>query len=255
MKNSFKIASIIILGLTLSNAGFPMGASEKKPPRLQWSFNGPFGTFDRAQLQRGFQVYKEVCAACHSLNLLSYRNLEALGFSKEEVKAIAKEAQIAEMDDEGKMADRPGKPEDKFHNPYPTEAAARAANNGALPPDLSLIIKARAHGPDYLHALLTGFQDPPADVKMGENMHYNEYFPGNQIAMTAPLSEGMVTYSDGTSATVNQMADDVTAFLAWAAEPEMEQRKHMGVMVLIYLLIFTSIMYMAKRRIWARLSR
>lgn len=224
-------------------------------PKQEWSFYGPFGTFDRAQLQRGFQVYKEVCSACHSLEYLCYRNLEALGFSKDEVKAIAHEYQVQDgPNDQGEMFERPALPSDKFANPFPNPEAARAANNGALPPDLSLIIKARYGGADYIYALLTGFQNPPANVKLSPNLYFNKFFPGNQIAMAPPLSDGLVTYSDGTVASVSQMALDVTAFLAWASEPELERRKRMGVTVILYLIVFVAFMFFAMKRIWSRLE-
>lgn len=224
-------------------------------PDQVWSFEGPFGTFDKAQLQRGFQVYKEVCAACHSLKLLSYRNLRALGFSEAEVKAIAHHENVpGGPNDEGVIVDRPALPSDRFHSPYPNPEAARAANNGALPPDLSLITSARKDGANYVHALMIGFQEAPADMKMGQGMHYNKYFPGHQIAMAPPLSDGLITYADGTTNTVDQMASDVTAFLYWAANPHMEDRKQMGVMVMIYMLIFTTLLYMTMKRIWARVE-
>ncbi len=226
------------------------------PPRQAWSFSGPTGTFDRAQLQRGFQVYKEVCSACHSLNLLSYRNLEDLGFSKEEVKAIAKEHLVRDgPNQDGEMFERPGRPSDHFHAPFANEQAARAANNGAYPPDLSVITKARVYGPDYIHAILTGYHDQPPGEVVSEGMHYNLYFDGHQIAMAPPLVTDQVTYADGTMASVDQMAKDATAFLAWAAEPEMETRKRTGIMVMIYLAFLTLFLYLTMKRIWAPLYR
>lgn len=237
--------------------GSVVGAEEHvlKPPAQAWTFSGPFGTFDKAQLQRGFQVYKEVCSACHSMKLLSYRNLSALGFSEAEVKAIARHDTVAAVpNDAGDVVDRPALPSDHFHSPYANIQAARAANNGAAPPDLSLITSARKGEADYVHALMVGFQAPPADMKIGTGMHYNMYFHGNQIAMAPPLSEGQVTYSDGTVATVDQMGKDVAAFLYWAANPHMEKRKQMGVMVLLYMLIFTGLMYLTMKRIWSRVE-
>lgn len=233
-------------------AGAPVAASEApKPPAQNWSFGGMFGTFDRAALQRGFQVYKEVCSACHSMNLMSYRNLRALGFSEDEVKAIAAENQVPDLNDEGQPIERAARPSDRFRSPFPNERAARAANNGAYPPDLSLITKARPSGHNYLYALLTGYEPPPPSVKVMEGMNYNKYFPGSQIAMAPPLNADGVTFGDGTPATVAQMARDATTFFAWAAEPEMEARKQMGVKVLLFLIVMTILLYAAKRRIWA----
>lgn len=221
------------------------------PKHVSFASDGPAGKFDRQQLQRGFQVYKEVCSACHSMNLMSYRNLRALGFNEDEVKAIAAENQVADINDEGQPIERAARPSDRFRSPFPNERAARAANNGAFPPDLSLIAKARPSGHNYLHALLTGYEPPPPSVKVMEGMNYNKYFPGGQIAMAQPLNADGVVFGDGTPATVTQMARDVTTFLAWAAEPEMEVRKQMGVKVLLFLIVMTILLYAAKRRIWA----
>lgn len=222
------------------------------PKKMPWPFDGAFGTVDREAAQRGFQVYKEVCSACHGLYNLSYRNLKSIGFSDAEIREIAKGATIKDgPNDEGEMFDRPGLSSDKFARPYPNEQAARASNNGAYPPDLSLIIKSRHDGANYLFSLLTGYEDPPKDFKMMPGLHYNKYFPGHQIAMPVPLSEGLVTYMDDTKATVEQMAHDVTVFLQWAAEPEMEHRKSMGLKVMVFLVIFTIFFYIVKRRIWA----
>jgi ubiquinol-cytochrome c reductase cytochrome c1 subunit len=215
-------------------------------PEVHWSWSGIFGTFDRAQLQRGFQVYTDICSGCHSLNLLSYRNLNRIGFDEEQVKQIAAAVSVpAVPNDEGEIVDRPGLPSDKFKAPFANEQAARASNNGALPPDLSLIVKARVGGADYIHGLLTGYGDPPADMKMADGMNYNKYFPGHQIAMPPPLN--------GTPEEVDQMAKDVTAFLAWAAEPETESRKETGVGVLLFLVILSAMMFATKKKIWADL--
>ncbi len=244
------IAATVALGFT---AGAAQAAGEAKPiPAQEWSFSGIFGTYDRAELQRGFQVYKEVCSGCHALALKAYRNLADLGFSEDEVKAIA--AQYKVMDgpnDAGEMFERAARPSDKFVKPYPNENAARANNNGAYPPDLSLITKARANGSNYLYALLTGYQQAPADVTLENGQYYNPYFPGGKIAMPAPIAAGGVTYADGTEATVQQMSRDVTAFLTWAAEPEMERRKRLGIQVMLFLLITTGLLYAVKRKIWA----
>lgn len=221
-------------------------------PSRQWSFDGLLGTYDKSQLQRGFQVYKEVCAACHGLDRVSYRNLTALGYSEEQVKAVASEYTVQDgPDSEGEMFDRPARPSDRFVNPYPNVQAARSVNNGAYPLDLSLITKARPAGADYIAALLTGFEEAPADVEMGAGMHYNKYFQGHQIAMAPPLSAGQVSYADGVEATVEQMSQDVAAFLTWSAEPHMDARKRMGVKVLIFLIIMSFIMYRVKRKIWS----
>jgi ubiquinol-cytochrome c reductase cytochrome c1 subunit len=221
-------------------------------PHQQWSFGGLFGTFDRGELQRGFQVYNNVCSACHSARLLAYRNLREIGFSEDQVKKIAAAKEVRDgPNDAGEMFNRPGAPADKFVKPFPNDKAARAANNGALPPDLSLIVKARKGGADYIYALMTGYKQAPAGATVPEGMSYNAYFPGHNIAMPNPLSEGAVEYADKTKATVDRMARDVTVFLAWAAEPEMEARKRMGVKVLLFLLILTGMLYAVKRKIWA----
>lgn len=246
------VAASIALALAMP----PSRADEGTPPlpRVDWSFSGPFGTFDRAAAQRGFQVYKEVCAACHSLSQLSYRNLMQLGLTEDEVKAIAAGYQIQDgPNDSGEMFERPGRPSDRFHSPFPNEQAARAGNNGALPPDLSVIVKAREGGADYIHGLLTGYSDPPAGVTVMDGMQYNAYFPGHQIAMAPPLSDDRVTYTDGTAATLDQLARDVTTFLAWAAEPELEVRRAMGVRIILFLLVLTVLTYMVKRKLWSRL--
>jgi len=222
------------------------------PPNQDWPFEGIFGTFDRASMQRGFQVYKEVCSGCHGMNLLAYRNLTDLGFSEDEVTAIAAQYRVTDgPDDTGEMFERPGRPSDIFVDPFANEQAARAANNGALPPDLSVITKARGGGPDYIYGILTGYEEPPPGVELMAGMHYNEYFPGHQIAMPNLLSPGLVQYADGTEATVQQMSWDVVQFLTWAAEPHMEERKEMGVQVILFLIVFTGLMYAVKRKLWA----
>lgn len=249
---------VLLITISIFSFGQELFAADDAPPppKQDWGFKKIIGTFDRASLQRGFQVYKEVCATCHGLDQLSYRNLGDLGYSGDEIKAIAAEYEVRDgPNDEGEMFDRKALPSDKFVNPYPNEKAARAANNGAFPPDLSLITKARKGGADYIYALLTGYKDPPEGVQVQDGMYYNEYFPGQQIAMTSPLSEGLVTYEDGTEATVAQMSKDVVTFLAWAAEPEMEKRKAMGIKVLIYIAIFTLLMYVVMRQIWVRVEK
>lgn len=246
----------------------------KKPPLLKWSFSGFFGTYNTAQLQRGFQVYKEVCSNCHSMNLVAFRNLADPGgpdFSAAQVKALAATYQVTDgPNDSGDMFQRPGKPYDHLPAPFPNTEAAKAANGGAAPPDLSVIAKARGvkrgllwglldfftgyqeAGPDYIHALLTGFQNPPPGVKVPEGTYYNPYF-GSAISlhMPPPLSDGQVTYSDGSPQTVDQYAKDVAAFLMWTAEPHLDQRKRIGFMTMIFLVIFAGMMFLTKKRVWS----
>lgn len=249
-----KKIAFIIVALFLGSNAFASGDAEH-PKEVHWPFDGAFGKVDRQSAQRGYQVYKEVCASCHSLKRVAYRNLEHLGFSEAEVKTIASEAQVVDgPNDSGDMFERPGRPSDKFVSPFANDKAARASNGGALPPDLSLIVKARPNGANYIYSLLTGYEEAPADVKISAGMHYNPYFPNHQIAMPKPLSDGQVTYMDGTEASVDQMAHDVVNFLQWAAEPEMEHRKSMGIKVMIYLAIFTVLFYLAKKRIWSRVE-
>ncbi len=243
----FHMASVaaILLTLTTLNA-----EHATVPPKQNWSFASPTGTFDRAALQRGLQVYKQVCSACHGIKYISFRHLAALGLTEAEIKVLASQYQIKDgPNDAGDMFERPGRPSDYFPNPYVNDKQARAANNGASPPDLSLVIKAREHGTNYVYALLTGFKES-FDFKLSPGQYYNEYFPGHAISMAPPLSEGLVTYNDGTKATVEQMAHDVTTFLAWASEPEMEQRKRLGLKVILYLLVMTGLFYATMRRIW-----
>ncbi len=224
----------------------------------EWSFSAPFGTFDRGQLQRGYKVYKEVCSGCHGLRLLHYRNLGEPGgpeFGEAAVQALAAEAEVQDgPNDEGEMFERPGKPSDAFVSPFPNENAARAANNGANPPDLSVIAKARVGGPDYLYALMTSYKDAPDDMKMAEGMSYNAVFPGNQIAMGAPLDAEAVDYTDGTAPTLENYSKDVAAFLMWAAEPKLEERHKLGFRFMIYLIILAGLLYFAKRKVWSKLE-
>jgi len=233
-----------------------MAATEgKQPERLEWSFNGPFGRFDQAQLQRGFKVYREVCSSCHSMKLIAFRNLGDPGgpsFTEAQVKAIAAEYKIAGgVDDNGDPMERPARPSDAFPGPYQNEQQARAANGGALPPDMSVIAKARGHGTDYLHALLIGYRDPPPpDVEPQEGKYYNDYFPGGWISMPPPISDGQVEYTDGTATTVDQYAKDVSAFLMWAAEPKLEERKRMGFQAVIFLGVFAGLLGYTWRTVW-----
>jgi len=230
-----------------------------KPLKVDWSFNGFFGTFDRAQLQRGFQVYKEVCASCHSMKHLSYRNLGEKGgpeFSDAEVKAIAAGYQVKDgPNEDGEMFDRAGLPKDKFKSPYPNEKAARAVNGGAYPPDMSVLVKARAGGPNYIYSILLGYdENPPVDLKIEEGVYYNKFMAGKKIRMAKPLNDGSVEYSDGTKATVSQMAQDVTAFMTWAAEPHLEKRKQIGFKTILYLLIFSILVFFSMKNIWSRVE-
>ena len=244
------------------------------PPSLKWSFAGPFGKFDRAQLQRGYKVYKEVCSTCHSMNLLHYRNLADVGgpgFTPAQALAVAADTKVQDgPNDSGDMFERPGRLADPFPKPFPNENAARAANGGAAPPDLSLIAKARNYdrgfpqfifdfftqfqekGPNYIDALLQGYVDPPpADFKVPEGAYYNKFYPGHAIKMPPPLSDGQVTFDDGSPATVKQYAQDVASFLMWTAEPHLEARKRMGLQVMIFLIVLASLLYFTKKRVWA----
>ena len=229
------------------------------PKHVSFSFSGPFGTYNRQQLQRGFQVYKEVCAACHGLTYVSFRNLSELGYSEAEVKAISDQwaIEVPSIDpNTGEATTRKAIPTNRFPNPYANEVAARAANNNALPPDLALTTKGRHDGPAYAYSLLTGYRQPPADLppenRPGTGLYYNPYFPNLNLAMPPPIvADGQVTYADGTNATRDQMAKDVSAFLAWTAEPRLENRHRAGIGVLIFLLFATVLAYMSYRSIWA----
>jgi ubiquinol-cytochrome c reductase cytochrome c1 subunit len=217
-----------------------------------WSFNGFFGSFDQEQLKRGHVIYKDVCAGCHSMSLLAYRDLQDIGYSEDEVKAFAAEVQVQDgPDDAGEMFERPGRPSDRFKAPFANEQAARASNNGALPLDLSLIAKARAgagflghDGADYIHSLMTGYEEPPAGVTLPEGMYYNHAFKGHQIAMPPPLS-------DSAEAPLDQQAQDIAVFLTWAAEGNLEERHRTGIKAILFLVIFTLLAYATKRKVWA----
>jgi len=242
------VAATATIGLSSANAA----GEVVHPPEHHWSFSGLFGTYDRAALRRGFEVYKGVCAGCHGLRLVAYRNLMDIGFTEDEVKAIAAQVSVpAEPNADGEIEDRPGIPADRFKSPFANENAARAANGGAYPPDLSLMVKARHNGANYMKALLTGYQEPPADKQVPDGMHYNPYFSGQLIAMAQPLYEDGIEYSDKTKATIKQQAEDVVTFLTWAAQPELEARKRLGVKVILFLLLLTGLLYVVKRRIWA----
>jgi cytochrome c1 len=241
----------------------PAPSAEAVPPmQVAWSFDGPFGVYDRAALQRGFQIYKEVCSACHALSHVAFRNLGDPGgpeFSLDEVKAIAAGFKVpAGPNEQGQTVDasgmpltRPGAAADYFPPPFPSEQAARAANNGALPPDLSLIVKARAGHQNYVYSILTGFgQTPPPGETIPRGLYYNPYFPRHQIAMPPPLTNGSVSFADGTPNTVDQEAHDIATFLTWASEPKMDERKQMGFTVMLYLIGFTVLLFLSYRRVW-----
>ena len=249
-----RIRSLIAITLIALPAVALASSGAKHPAQLEWSFDGVLGKFDKPSVQRGLQVYKEVCAACHGLKRVPFRKLQDIGLSEAEVKAFAAEYQIHDgPNDDGEMFDRPGRASDKFPSSYMNDNAARASNNGGLPPDLSLMVKARPDGANYLHALLTGYEDAPHDVAVPEGAYYNPYFPGGIIKMPPPISDEQVTYQDDTKASKDQIARDVVNFLQWAAEPEMEARKRMGIKVLIFLSVMTGFFYVAKKRIWADL--
>ena len=268
------LAGVTAAGLAIAGTAWAAGGTVMQ--HRHWGFQGLFGTFDRGALQRGYQVYSEVCAACHALPYMYYRNLQSIGFSEDQVKKIAADIEITDgPNDEGEMFDRPGRPGDAFKAPFPNAKAAAAANNGVVPPDLTLMTKARIGGPDHLNSILISYQDAPPPEKnacrtevktkgpdgaekisysapeIADGQYYNPAFPGCVISMAPPLSEDAVEYADGTKATVAQMSADVTTFLAWTAEPELEDRKRMGVKVVLFLLVLTGLFYALKRKIWS----
>jgi ubiquinol-cytochrome c reductase cytochrome c1 subunit len=252
----FKILSLVTIFLSVS---LNLNAAEKENfLTTDWSFKGLFGKFDRASLQRGYQVYTEVCSSCHSMKYLSYRNLSEKGgpeFTVEQVKAIAASFDVVDGPNaDGEMFDRPGKLSDKFVMPYENVKAAEAANGGAYPPDMSVLVKARGGGVDYIYSLLQGYEEAPSGMILDEGVHYNKYMYGNKIKMSAPLSDGIVEYSDGTNASVEQMSKDVTTFLMWAAEPSLEARHQMGFKAIVYLIILTILVYFSMKRIWSRVE-
>ena len=256
MKNFLKIFSLIII---FSGLSFSTLAAEKiEYLKTDWSFKGLFGKFDRGALQRGYQVYTEVCSSCHSMKYLSYRNLAEKGgpeFSEAEAKAIAASFEVKDGPNaDGEMFTRPGKLSDKFVMPYENVKAAQAANGGAYPPDMSVLVKARAGGVDYIYSLLQGYEDPPAGVTLDDGVYYNKFMYGNKIKMANQLSDGLVEYGDGTSATVEQMSKDVTTFLMWSAEPHLESRHQMGFKAIVYLIILTILVYFSMKKIWSRVK-
>jgi ubiquinol-cytochrome c reductase cytochrome c1 subunit len=226
------------------------------PKEMDFEFDGVFGRFDRQSIQRGFQVYKEICSTCHSLKLVSYRNLADVGFSEDEIKQIASDYTVTDgPNDDGEMFDRPALPSDRFVSPYANDKAAAAANGGAIPVDFSLIAKARHEGPNYIYSLITGFTDAPDGFPSVVGKYYNPYFAGRQISMPPPITDdGQIEYKDGTYATKEQMAIDIVNFLEWAAEPELEWRKKMGVRTMIFLVILLVILVIAKKMIWKKVK-
>ena len=256
MKKIFKLFSIIILFFL--NSYSAISAEKVEYLKTDWSFKGLFGKFDRASLQRGYQVYTEVCAACHSMKYLSYRNLSEKGgpeFSVAQAKAIAASFEVTDgPNSDGEMFTRPGKLSDKFVMPYENVKAAEAANGGAYPPDMSVLVKARGGGVDYIYSLLQGYEEAPSGMTLDDGVHYNKYMYGNKIKMSAPLSDGIIEYSDGTNASVEQMSKDVTTFLMWAAEPSLEARHQMGFKAIVYLIILTILVYFSMKRIWSRVE-
>lgn len=261
------------LGAAVLGTGVAQAAEgQAHPPSLKWSFAGPFGKFDQGQLQRGFKVYKEVCASCHSMSLVSFRNLAEAGgpgFSEKQVEALAAEYKIKDLDDKGEAIERDGRPADKFPAPFANALAAAAANGGVAPPDFSTLAKARTYergfpwwiidifsqfqeqGPDYIHALMLGYEDAPQGFTMPAGGNYNKYFPGHVIAMPKPLSDGQVTYDDGAPQTLDQYSRDVAAFMMWAAEPHLVARKRLGFQVMIFLLVLTGLLYFTKKKVWS----
>jgi cytochrome c1 len=270
-----RILALVLAGVlaALVHIGGASAAEAETPPALKWSFHGPFGKFDRAQLQRGFKVYREVCQSCHGLALVSFRNLAERGgpeFSRAQAAAVAAEYKVRDgPNDQGEMFERAGRPADRFPPPFPNDQAARVANGGALPPDLSIMAKARTYergfpwfvfdmftqyqeqGVDYITALLLGYADAPKDFTLPEGSQYNKYFPGHAIGMPPPLSDNQVTYDDGTQQTAAQYARDVSAFLMWTAEPHLEARKRIGFQVLVFLAVFAGLLYFTKKRVWS----
>ena len=257
MKKNIKLLLLLILLMSINNAK-AIAESSQELLKVDWSFKSFIGKFDRASLQRGYQVYNEVCASCHSIKYLSYRNLAEKGgpeFSEEEAKAIASNFEVVDgPDSTGEMFTRSARLSDKFVMPYANEEEAKSTNGGAYPPDMSVLVKARAGGADYIYSLLLGYEDPPTDIKLDEGVYYNKYMYGNKIKMSAPLSDDLIEYSDGTMATKEQMAKDVVSFLMWAAEPHLEQRHKFGFRVLIYLIIISVLVYFGMKKIWSRIE-
>ena len=245
--------SCIVIALAFLPLVANAAGEGKEIPKQEWGFQKVFGTYDRSSLQRGYQVYREVCSSCHSMKRIAFRNLEDLGYSKDDIKALAAEYMVVdEPNEEGEILERVALPSDYFPAPFENDQAAKFANNGALPPDLSLIVRAREGGADYIYALMNGYKDEaPKGYEVGEGLYWNDYFAGNNIAMAPPLYNGIVDYPDGSSASVEQAAKDVAEFLSWASDPHMEARKIMGIKAILFLFIFSCLMYAVKRRIWS----
>ena len=257
MKNITKLICFIILFVAF--LGHSVFAEEtKKLLSTEWSFKGYFGKFDRSSLQRGYQVYTEVCASCHSMKYLSYRNLSEEGgpeFSEEQAKAIASNFEVTDgPNDDGEMFTRPAKLSDKFVNPYKNDKEAMASNGGAYPPDMSVLVKARSDGANYIYSLLLGYEDPPSETILDDGVYYNKYMYENSIKMPKPLSDGLLEYNDGTEATEKQMAKDLVTFLSWAAEPHLEARHKIGFKTIIYLIIISILAYFSMKKLWSRIE-
>jgi len=255
-KNNFiKLSTTILVVLFFCGKAY---SSSSDLLKIDWSFAGLTGKFERDSLQRGYQVYKEVCSSCHSMKYLSYRNLSQKGgpeFTLEEVKAIAASYDVEDgPNSEGEMYERKGRPSDHFVNPYPNDNAAVAANGGAYPPDMSVLAKARTGGANYIYSILMGYEEKPAGFVLDEGVYYNKYMEGNKIKMMSPLSDDIIEYTDGTNATQAQMAKDVTSFLTWAAEPHLEARHRTGTKVIIYLILLATLVYFSMKKIWSRVD-
>jgi cytochrome c1 len=273
MKSYRELMTALVLAAAVAGIALPARAQEADaPPLQQWSFAGPFGQYDPEQLQRGFKIYREVCSTCHSLKLLSFRNLADPGgpsFTEAQAAAIAATFQVTDgPNDQGQMFQRAGKISDYFPPPFANDQAARAALGGGLPPDMSTLAKARGYdrgfpwfifdaftqyqegGPDYIHAILNGYTDPPAGFVLPPGTHYNKYFPGHAIAMPKPISDGQVKFTDGTPETVDQYGRDVAAFLMWASETKLDERKRLGFQVMIYLIVLSALLYFTKKKVW-----
>ena len=252
------IKILFIYPIIIVSANNSVAAESLDLLKNKWSFEGFFGTFDRASLRRGYQVYNEVCSSCHSMQLLSYRNLSEKGgpeFPLEYVKNIAASFEIIDgPNNEGEMFFRPGRLSDKFVKPYPNIRAAEAANGGAYPPDMSVLVKARQGGANYIYSILLGYDNPPEDFIFEDGVYYNKYMPGNNIKMPNALSDGLLDYADGTEATVQQMAKDVTSFLTWASEPSLEARHKIGFKVILYLIILAFLVYLSMKKLWSRIE-
>ena len=257
MKNIIKLFFLIFLSSIFLTKAYSAG-EKTDLLTIDWSFKGFFGKFDRGSLQRGYQVYTEVCASCHSMKYLSYRNLAEEGgpeFTQEQAKAIASNFEVEDgPNSDGEMFTRPAKPSDKFVKPYQNIQEAIVSNGGAYPPDMSVLVKARSGGADYVYSLLLGYDDPPSNIQLDDGVYYNTYMPGNKIMMPNPLSEDLIEYNDGTKATNEQMAKDVVTFLAWAAEPHLEERHRIGFKAIIYLIILTLLAYFSMKRLWSRIE-